>query len=49
MMKAVSFVAICFYYYLSQISRSAAYAIGALWLAFVIHKLVSWAIWVMNM
>ena len=48
-MKQASFMAICLYYYVSQAFRSVTYAIMALWLAFIIHKLVSWGLWVMSM
>ena len=42
-------MAICLYYYVSQAFRSVTYAIMALWMAFIIHKLVSWGLWVMSM
>ena len=48
MIKTASFIAICLYYYMSQAFRSVTYAMMVLWLAFIIHKLVSWGLWVLS-
>ena len=49
MLKMTSYVAICLYYYATKAFRPVLYSFGILWLAFVIHKLVSWALWVMSL
>ena len=44
-----NFYMICCYYYLRQALRITFYTMGALWLAFIIHKLFSWAVWVLSL
>lgn len=42
------FVAICAYYYTRELVKYSAYAAAALVLLFIIHKLVSWGLWVLS-
>ena len=39
----------CLYYYITQATRTAAHTLAALAGLFVIHKLVSWALWIMSL
>ena len=48
-MDRFSFMAICFYYYGSELFKHIFYAAGVSALLFMIHKLVSWALWVMSL
>ena len=48
-MKQASFMAICVYYYTKELLRYLAYAFCTVCVLFVIHKLVSWALWVMSL
>lgn len=48
-MKQASFMAICVYYYTKELFRYLAYAFCTMCVLFVIHKLVSWALWIMSM
>jgi len=48
-MKRISFMAACAYYYGLECAKLAAYVAGVLTLLFMIHKLVSWALWVMSL
>ena len=44
-----NFYMICCYYYLRQALRITFNTLAAMALAFMIHKLVSWALWVMSL
>ncbi len=48
-MTKCSFALMCAYYYCTVMIRNAAYTVAALLLAYMIHKIVSWAIWVMSL
>ncbi len=39
----------CLYYYITQATRTAAHTLAALAGLFIIHKLVSWALWIMSL
>lgn len=47
-MKQLSFMGCCLYYYGREGLKVAAHVVGVLALAFMIHKLVSWALWVIS-
>ncbi len=47
-MNRVSFMAMCLYYYGSQLFKTVFYTAGVLALAFMVYKLVSWALWVLS-
>ena len=47
-MKQLSFVAACLYYYGREAAKLAGYSLAVLALLFMVHKLVSWALWVMS-
>jgi hypothetical protein len=47
--KQISFMAICLYYYGSELIRLLAYVAAVLGLLFIVHKLVSWALWVISL
>jgi len=48
-MKQLSFVGCCLYYYGREAVKLAVNLIAVLALLFMIHKLVSWALWVMSL
>ena len=48
-MKQLSFAGCCLYYYGRECVKTAEYTVTVLALLFIIHKLVSWALWVMNL
>ena len=48
-MKQLSFMGCCLYYYGREFVRLAAFTALVLSLAFMIHKLISWALWVMSL
>lgn len=48
-MKRLLLAAMCLYYYGNVCARLAFYSLGVLALLFMIHKLVSWALWVMSL
>ena len=48
-MKQISFMGCCLYYYGSVCAKLAADVLTVLALLFMIHKLVSWALWVMSL
>lgn len=48
-MKHISFIAVCLYYYGRECAKLVVYVAGALALLFMIHELVSWALWVMSL
>lgn len=48
-MNQLSFVAACLYYYGSVCAKMAADVLAVIALLFMIHKLVSWALWVMSL
>ena len=48
-MSNITYTAICIYYYCTEIGRAAAMAAAILTTAFAIHKIVSWALWVMSL
>lgn len=48
-MDRFSFMAICFYYYTSELFKYIFYVAGISALLFMIHKLVFWVLWVMRL
>lgn len=48
-MKQLTFVGCCLYYYGKEAGKLATYTVLALALLFMIHKLTSWALWVMSL
>lgn len=48
-MKQLSFMGCCLYYYGSECAKLAANVLAMLALLFMVHKLVSWALWVMGL
>lgn len=48
-MKHLPFVAACLYYYGREAAKLAIDIAMVLALLFMIHKLVSWALWVMSL
>ena len=44
-----SFILICAYYYGLKVIQTVAYTAAVLAIAFMIHKIVSWALWVMSL
>ena len=48
-MKQLSFAGCCLYYYGRECVKTAEYTVTVLALLFIIHKLVSWALWVMSL
>ena len=48
-MKQLSFVGCCLYYYGREAAKLAAYTAAVLVLLFMIHKMVSWALWIMGL
>lgn len=48
-MDRLSFMAMCFYYYGSELFKHFFYAAGVLALMFMVHKLVSWVLWIMSL
>lgn len=48
-MRTLQFSIICLYYYCSEIMKHTMYAAVALTMLFVIHKLVSWGLWVLSL
>ncbi len=49
MMKLLSYVYCCTYYYTRQITETGSLLLAVLMGCFAIHKLVGWAIWVMSL
>jgi len=49
MIKTAQYLAICLYWYCREVARLAAYMLALLAVMFIIHKLVSWALWVMSL
>ncbi len=48
-MKQISFMGCCLYYYGIECAKLAIDVLTVLALLFMIHKLVSWALWVMSL
>ena len=48
-MKQITFAAACLYYYCRECVKLAFYTLGVLALLFIVHKLVSWALWVLSL
>ena len=48
-MDKLAFAAMCFYYYGYEFFRLMLLTVAAMAGAFMIHKLVSWALWVMSL
>ena len=48
-MKNIEFAAVCLYWYLTKVVSLAADLLAVLALLFMIHKLVSWTLWVMSL
>ncbi len=48
MLKSLGYAYCCIYYYLRQIMETSFFLLAVLMGAFMIHKLVSWAVWVLN-
>ena len=48
-MKHLSFAGCCLYYYSRECMKTVAYTATVLALLFMIHKLASWALWVMSL
>lgn len=48
-MKRLSFVAACLYYYVKETAILTGLLLAAVAVLFIIHKLVGWALWVMNL
>ncbi len=48
-MKALNFLYCCAYYYVCRALEEALLLLAVLMGCFIIHKLVSWAIWVMSL
>jgi hypothetical protein len=48
-MKNIEFAAVCLYWYLSIVVSLAADLLAVLALLFMIHKLVSWTLWVISL
>lgn len=48
-MDRFSFMAMCFYYYGCEIFKYTLLTLATLAAAFAVHKLVSWALWVMSL
>lgn len=44
-----NYIYCCMYYYLMAATKTAAHTLAALGIAFIIHKLVSWALWALAM
>ena len=44
-----NYIYCCLYYYLKAATRTAAHTLAALVTAFIIHKIVAWAIWIMTL
>ena len=47
MMKSLSFVTICLYYYGKEVLRNPGYALVLLAMLFVTHKVSTWVAWIM--
>lgn len=48
-MKTMQYLSICLYYYGREAVKNPLYFITFLSLVFIIHKLASWAVWVMSL
>ena len=48
-MNNFDFVAICAYYYTRELMKYSLCAAASLVLLFIIHKIVSWALWVLSL
>lgn len=48
-MKRLSFVAACLYYYVRETAILTGLFLTAAAVLFMIHKLVSWALWVLGL
>lgn len=44
-----NYIYCCLYYYLKAATRTAAHTLAALVMAFIIHKIIAWALWVMTL
>ena len=47
-MSRLDFMAICAYYYARELVKYSAYTFATVATLLVIHKLVSWALWVLS-
>lgn len=48
-MNRMDFMAICAYYYTRELLKYVAYVMAALGFLLTIHKIVSWALWVLSL
>ncbi len=48
-MKTLTYIYGCAYFYTTSLIRNSILLLAVLMGAFIVHKLVSWAIWVMSL